>query len=118
MTGLIETNAAIEPGDSGGALVSSAGKVVGMTTAASGFEFQPGGNEGFAIPITTAMTIGRQILASRLLSERAPRSSTPFLGVQAVSSGYLSGNQFLAGVLVEGVVPASVAERRVSSPAR
>ena len=35
LTGLIETNAPIEPGDSGGSLVNSAGQVIGMDTAAS-----------------------------------------------------------------------------------
>ncbi len=35
LTGMIETNAPIEPGDSGGSLVNSAGQVIGMDTAAS-----------------------------------------------------------------------------------
>ena len=41
LTGLIETNADIQPGDSGGALVNSYGQVIGMNTAASsGTQFQ------------------------------------------------------------------------------
>ena len=35
LTGLIETNAALQPGDSGGPLLNSAGRVVGIDTAAS-----------------------------------------------------------------------------------
>ncbi len=35
LTGMIETNAPIQPGDSGGALVNTAGQVVGINTAAS-----------------------------------------------------------------------------------
>ena len=35
LTGLIETNAGVQPGDSGGPLLDSAGRVVGMDTAAS-----------------------------------------------------------------------------------
>ena len=35
LTGLIETNADIQPGDSGGSLVNSYGQVIGMDTAAS-----------------------------------------------------------------------------------
>ncbi len=41
LSGLIETNADIQPGDSGGALVDTSGKVLGVDTAASaGFSFQ------------------------------------------------------------------------------
>ncbi len=41
LSGLIETNANIQPGDSGGALVNTSGQVVGIDTAASaGFSFQ------------------------------------------------------------------------------
>jgi S1-C subfamily serine protease len=35
LSGLIETNAAVRPGDSGGPLLNSAGQVIGMDTAAS-----------------------------------------------------------------------------------
>ncbi|HUE59465.1 MAG TPA: trypsin-like peptidase domain-containing protein, partial [Acidimicrobiales bacterium] len=55
LTNLIETNANIQEGDSGGALFDSSGRVLGMITAAStGFAFQTGGNQGFAIPINQA----------------------------------------------------------------
>ena len=41
LTGLIETNANIQPGDSGGSLVDTSGSVIGIDTAASaGFSFQ------------------------------------------------------------------------------
>jgi len=44
LTGLIETNANIQAGDSGGSLVNSAGQVIGMDTAASsGTSFQSAG---------------------------------------------------------------------------
>ncbi len=36
LTGLIEVNADVQPGDSGGSLVNSAGQVIGIDTAASG----------------------------------------------------------------------------------
>ena len=35
LTGMIRTDANIEPGDSGGPLVNSSGQVIGMDTAAS-----------------------------------------------------------------------------------
>ena len=42
LSNLIQVQADVQPGDSGGALISSDGEVVGMTTAASsnGFRFQ------------------------------------------------------------------------------
>src|SRR5450631_462284 len=41
LTGLIEVNADVQPGDSGGSLVNSAGQVVGIDTAASGANGDP-----------------------------------------------------------------------------
>ena len=110
LTGLIETNAGIEPGDSGGALVNTGGRVVGITTAASsGFEFQPGGNEGFAIPIDTAISLARKI-ESGSFSGDVHGSATAFLGVDVLSSGYFSAGSFFAGALVGAIVPASPAQ--------
>ena len=52
LTGLIETNAALQPGDSGGPLLNSAGRVVGIDTAASSSSpFASASNDGYAIPI-------------------------------------------------------------------
>jgi S1-C subfamily serine protease len=61
LTGLIQVDADVVPGDSGGPLVDGAGKVIGMDTAASdrGFRFRSGASAGFAIPITTAMSVAR-----------------------------------------------------------
>ena len=55
LSGLIETNADIQPGDSGGALVDTSGDVLGIDTAASaGFSFQSNdqssGNQGYRHP--------------------------------------------------------------------
>ncbi len=60
LSGLIQTNADIQPGDSGGALVNTSGQVLGVDTAASdGYSFQYNGqstgDQGFAIPINTAL---------------------------------------------------------------
>jgi S1-C subfamily serine protease len=61
VTGLIEFAAPVRAGDSGGPVISDAGQVVGMTTAASvNFKMGPGG-QGFAIPINDAMGIANQI---------------------------------------------------------
>jgi len=66
LTGLIQTDAALKPGDSGGPLVNSQGVVMGIDTAASsGFQFQAGGTEGFAIPINQALSLARQMMAGQ-----------------------------------------------------
>ena len=111
LTGLIEMNASIEPGDSGGPLVNSAGKVIGIDTAASsGFQFQTGVNEGFAIPINTAISIANQIESGHFSANVHP-GATAFLGVDVESMGYFRGPAFIVGALISGVVPASPAEK-------
>jgi S1-C subfamily serine protease len=63
--GLIQHDATIQPGDSGGALVNSAGQVVGMNSAAlaSGRRFATtGSSEGYAIPIDDALPIAQHII--------------------------------------------------------
>jgi S1-C subfamily serine protease len=68
--GMIETNAGIVSGDSGGPLATMAGQVIGMDTAAasssSGFTQQQ--STGFAIPINTALGLARQIAAGHASS--------------------------------------------------
>ncbi|WP_353612286.1 S1C family serine protease [Mycobacterium sp. ACS4331] len=65
--GLIESSTNLRSGDSGGALVNSAGQVVGMNAAATinfrlDGESEPGG-QGYAIPINRALDIANQIRA-------------------------------------------------------
>jgi S1-C subfamily serine protease len=61
---MIQTNADIIPGDSGGPLASTTGKVIGMDTAASTNGITSNQQDvGFAIPINKALTIARQIIA-------------------------------------------------------
>jgi S1-C subfamily serine protease len=61
VSGLIEVAAPVRPGDSGGPLVNSAGKVIGVVTAATvNFQMGPAG-KGFAIPINDAMAVAGQI---------------------------------------------------------
>jgi S1-C subfamily serine protease len=67
LTGMIETNANIIPGDSGGPLASTDGKVIGMDTAASTNSSFTNNqqNVGFAIPIDRALSIARRIIAGQ-----------------------------------------------------
>jgi S1-C subfamily serine protease len=121
LSGLIQTNANIQAGDSGGALVDTSGDVVGVDTAASaGFSFQSNGSsgdEGFAIPINAAISIAKQIEAGNA-SSTVHIGETAFLGVEVESAsqanggpfGNGSGNQSQSGAVVAGVVTSSPAQ--------
>ncbi len=81
LRGLIETNAPVIAGDSGGALADAGGKVVGMVTAGSaGFDLGGTGNAGYAIPIAQAVAVARQVLAGRS-SPAVHLGPTAWLGV-------------------------------------
>jgi S1-C subfamily serine protease len=76
--GMIQTNADIVPGDSGGPLASSAG-VIGMDTAGNDPGYQQA-STGFAIPINTALSVARQIAAGHA-SSVITIGYPPFLGI-------------------------------------
>lgn len=101
LTGLLETNAPIVPGYSGGPLFDADGEVIGIDTAASSSnslaQYNSGSNsaaQGFAIPITQAKSIADSILAKKTTAtnhigaraalgvEVSPSSSDPRLGSQ------------------------------------
>jgi S1-C subfamily serine protease len=96
LTGLIETNAPIQPGDSGGSLVNSYGQVIGMDTAASSSPSQNASQsqtttQAFAIPINTAESIAQQIEAGHA-SSTVHIGATAFLGLEISPSGSGSGS--------------------------
>ena len=86
---MLQTNAPIKQGDSGGALANNAGQVIGMITAAntstSSQIGSSGGTLGFAIPINSALTIARQI-ASGQQSATVYIGLPGFLGVEVATS--------------------------------
>ncbi len=64
--GMLQTNAPIAAGDSGGPLANAAGQVIGMDTAANSQSLGGAGtNMGFAIPINKALTIAKQIAGGK-----------------------------------------------------
>jgi S1-C subfamily serine protease len=94
LTGMIESDAPIAAGDSGGPLYDTSGKIVGMDTAAA-----TNGQittAAYAIPIDKALSIASQIESGQA-STKIQIGSTGFLGVSVADS---SGG----GALIEGVV--------------
>jgi S1-C subfamily serine protease len=118
LSGLIETDADIQPGDSGGPLVNASGQVIGIDTAgSSGYSFNSGGTQGFAVPVNTAMAIVKQI-ESHDSSGGVHIGTTAFLGVEIDPTGGQSGfgggfgdqsGQTASGATVAGVLSGSPA---------
>jgi S1-C subfamily serine protease len=86
---MLQTDAPIKQGDSGGALANNAGQVIGMITAAntstSSQIGSSGGTLGYAIPINSALAIARQI-ASNQQSATVYIGLPGFLGVEVAAS--------------------------------
>ncbi|HEY0951678.1 S1C family serine protease, partial [Nocardioides sp.] len=81
LTGLIETDAAVVGGYSGGALLDDEGEVVGITTAAS----QAGPTESYAVPIDDALAVAEQI-ESGVETATVQIGPTAYLGLGVVES--------------------------------
>ncbi len=74
--GMLQTNADIRPGDSGGPLADAAGQVIGINTAAGGNTVY----SGYAIPINQALPIAKRIAAGQP-GARIQLGLPAFLGV-------------------------------------
>jgi S1-C subfamily serine protease len=118
LTGLIETNADIQPGDSGGSLVNAYGQMIGMDTAASsGYQFQTqsgqSAEQAYSIPINEAVSIAKQIEAGTSSAD-AHIGATGFLGLEIQSSsqspfGGFGSSGDSTGVAIAGAVSGSPA---------
>ena len=105
LTDLIETSAQLQPGDSGGPLLDSSGRVIGVDAAGStGSRFQESAGDGYAVPINTATSIVRQI-------EAGNASSTVHIGPTAFLGVALSSRPDATGAMVDGVVQGGPADK-------
>jgi S1-C subfamily serine protease len=105
LTNMIQINAPIQAGDSGGPLYAANGTVVGIDTAANASR-RSAATTGFAIPIAKAVGIADQI-------ETGTETSTihigypAFLGVQLSQSGQSATGGAVVGGIVSGSAAAS-----------
>ena len=102
ITDLIQTDAAINKGNSGGPLLDSAGRLIGMNTA---IVTESGGYSGvgFAIPIDTINRVVTEIL-------KYGRTRRPGLGIK-IASEDLTRAFNVDGVVVAEILAGSAAER-------
>ncbi len=124
--GMIQTNAGIRPGDSGGPLFNDSGQVIGMDTAAStSNDVAQTATAGFAIPIDKALSIVDQIESGND-SGTVHVGETAFLGVEVTANDYGSGatissvvpgGSAAAAGLAPGDVITAFGGRSISSPA-
>ncbi len=105
---LIQTNAALNSGNSGGPLINSYGQVVGINTMKIGAFTDKSGVEGlgFAIPSATVKEVVNQIICQGYVSGR------PWLGIkgESFSSFYQRFYRVPAGLYITEVQSGSPAE--------
>lgn len=101
---LIQTDAAINAGNSGGALVNSEGKVIGVNTAklsGTGIE-----GMGFAIPINSTTDISSQLI-------QYSKVKRPYIGITGMDldEQTAKANNLVTGIYVKAVEDFSAAEK-------
>ena len=102
---VIQTDAAVNPGNSGGPLLDSAGRLIGVNTAI----YSPSGASagiGFAVPVDTVNRIIPQLLAQGKVVR-------PFMGVRISDpiGQQITARMGVPGLLIMVVEPGSPAER-------
>ena len=104
----IQTDAAVNPGNSGGPLLNSRGEVIGITTLIANNGADQSSGIGFAIPINSA----KQVLAD---FEKYGRIRRPSLDIVTLPIGPEIAEQIGLpadyGILIQKVLPGGAAER-------
>lgn len=97
----IQTDAALNPGNSGGALVNMYGQVIGVAVALMNHETYE--NIGFSIAIDDAVPIAEELIANGYVSTRSR------VGITYVSIGDATANAYgiMSGLCVTEVDPSS-----------
>ena len=109
---LIQTNAAINSGNSGGGLFDGNGNLIGIVNAKDSGTTSSGATIeglGFAIPINEAMDVAQQLIASGYVTDRA----TIGVSLQTLTSDY---GEYPAGLYIASVVPDSGADKAGLKP--
>lgn len=109
LVGLLQTDASISSGNSGGALVNDRGEVIGVSVAALGnLPMGVAENLGFAIPSTTVTPVMEQLVSDG-------RVSHPYLGIGGATLTPQVADRFAIdadrGVIIRAVETGSPADR-------
>ncbi|MCI4664255.1 MAG: trypsin-like peptidase domain-containing protein [Neomegalonema sp.] len=112
MRGLIQTDAAVNPGNSGGPLLDSAGRLIGINTAI----YSPSGASagiGFAVPVDVVNRVVPQLI-------NTGRYAPPIIGVSIDPrvDAFVARRHKIKGVVVLGLSPGLPAEKVGLKPAR
>ena len=113
LDGMIQSDAVIYPGDSGGALVNTSSQVVGMITAGEAQGFRSASDTGYAISANNAVGVANRIRAHEIAADLT-YGQVGFLGVsvQSLDSATASrlGLNVSSGALVTSVQSNSPAD--------
>ena len=104
---LLQTNAAVSPGNSGGGLFNERGELIGIVNAKSSGQNAEG--LGFAIPVNTAIQVAEELINNGYVTGR-PAMGVTVLSINDAQTAFQYGvNQ--AGVYVQSVNEGGAADK-------